>query len=482
MSSSGGEAAAELAALLDTATAALTAWAAADPQQLSAPALGGRLAAFGALAAQVGVAALAAADPQQLADAALGEGIVALGTVGGQLEAQRLRWLAVFDGRGAGAGDRGGSTAGWLGWHTRQGPRHSARIVRLARSLHRQLPATHAALAAGDISVGHADVLAQGTDDLPEDIVAAGEPTLVEAARRLTPHQLRAAVLHWRAHVAPEQVDRDFAAHHERRRLHVSSTLDGLVALDGLLDAEAGNTVLTAISALAGPGGGDDPRTSAQRRADALVDLARHALDSAELPDTGGDRPHINVQVDLQVLLTGTGAADLDFTGPIPAERARQLACDAGISRIITAGASQPLDVGRRTRTVPTHLRRALVTRDRGCVFPGCDRPPAWCDSHHRQHWADGGPTVLSNLVLLCRFHHGMIHRGWTLTHHPDGTTTATPPPDSTSRHGPPEDSHHPPAGPPPSGPPPDPLPDQPPAAPPETPRGPAPPDLPTAA
>jgi len=94
VSSSGGEAAAELAALLDTATAALTAWAAADPQQLSAPALGGRLAAFGALAAQVGVAALAAADPQQLADAALGEGIVALGTVGGQLEAQRLRWLA----------------------------------------------------------------------------------------------------------------------------------------------------------------------------------------------------------------------------------------------------------------------------------------------------------------------------------------------------------------------------------------------------
>ena len=82
MSSSGGEAAAELAALLDTAAAALTAWAAADPQRLSAPALGGRLAAFGALAAQVGVAALAAADPQQLADAALGEGIVALGTVG----------------------------------------------------------------------------------------------------------------------------------------------------------------------------------------------------------------------------------------------------------------------------------------------------------------------------------------------------------------------------------------------------------------
>ena len=114
------------------------------------------------------------------------------------------------------------------------------------------------------------------------------------------------------------------------------------------------------------------------------------------------------------MLLTGKGAAELDFTGPIPAERARQLACDAGISRIITAGASQPLDVGRRTRTVPTQLRRALAARDRGCKFPSCDRPVAWCDAHHRRHWADGGPTVLANLVLLCRLHHTMIHQGWS--------------------------------------------------------------------
>ena len=312
----------------------------------------------------MGVAALAAADPQQLADAALGEGIVALTAVGGQLEAQRLRWLAVFDGRGAGAGDRGGSTAGWLGWHTRQGPRHSARIVRLARSLHRQLPATHAALAAGDISVGHADVLAQGTDDLPEDIVAAGEPTLVEAARRLTPHQLRAAVLHWRAHVAPEQVDRDFAAHHERRRLHVSSTLDGLVALDGLLDAEAGNTVLTAISALAGPGGGDDPRTSAQRRADALVELARHALDSAELPDTGGERPHINVH------RRSAGAADRHRRG-----RPRLHRPDPGRTGPPT---------GLRRRDQPHHHRRRQPTPRRRPTHPHRAHPPAPRPGHPR--------------------------------------------------------------------------------------------------
>ena len=205
---------------------------------------------------QAAVAGLAAADPQQCSDAELGEQIVALSALAGRLEAERLRRLAVFDGRGAGAGSRGGSTAGWLGWQTRQGPRQAARTVRLARALDRRLPATTRRWPPAQISVGHADVLARGTDDLADDVVAAGEPTLLEAARALTPHQLRAAVTHWRAHVAPEQAEQDFAAQQERRRLHISSSIDGLVVFDGVLDAEGGNTVLTAISALAGPGGG----------------------------------------------------------------------------------------------------------------------------------------------------------------------------------------------------------------------------------
>src|SRR5512143_3573074 len=135
-------------------------------------------------------------------------------------------------------------------------------MVRLARELDRRLPATAAALAAGQISVGHADVLARGTADLADQVVAAGEPTLLDAARTLTPYQLRAAVTHWRAHVAPEQADQDFADQQDRRRLHLSPSIDGLVIVDGVLDAAGGNTVLTAISALAGPGGGIDTRTS----------------------------------------------------------------------------------------------------------------------------------------------------------------------------------------------------------------------------
>jgi hypothetical protein len=93
---------------------------------------------------------------------------------------------------------------------------------------------------------------------------------------------------------------------------------------------------------------------------------------------------------------------------------------------VITDGASQPLDVGRRTRTIPPAIRTALVVRDRGCAFPGCDRPPSWTDAHHREHWADGGPTSLDNLVLLCRTHHRAVHEGgWQLIHDPDGRWTA---------------------------------------------------------
>ena len=100
----------------------------------------------------------------------------------------------------------------------------------------------------------------------------------------------------------------------------------------------------------------------------------------------------------------------------------RRLACDASLTRVVLGPASQPLDVGRRTRVVPPALRTALVARDRGCAHPGCDRPPSWTDAHHVVHWADGGATSLDNLVLLCRSHHRGIHEGRsTLARDPTG-------------------------------------------------------------
>ena len=95
---------------------------------------------------------------------------------------------------------------------------------------------------------------------------------------------------------------------------------------------------------------------------------------------------------------------------------------------VLGGAPSQPLEVGRATRVVQPAQRHALAVRDRGCVFPGCDRPLAWCDAHHLWHWVDGGPTNLDNLALLCRAHHRTVHEGgWQLTRGPDDHFTATP-------------------------------------------------------
>ena len=102
------------------------------------------------------------------------------------------------------------------------------------------------------------------------------------------------------------------------------------------------------------------------------------------------------------------------WTGPLTDTAVRRLACDAEITRVVVDPPSQPLDVGRATRTVPSQLRNALIVRDRGCVAEGCDRPPAWTEAHHVVHWAEGGNTALDNLVLLCRTHHRKVHdAGW---------------------------------------------------------------------
>src|SRR5215212_4840076 len=141
-----------------------------------------------------------------------------------------------------------------------------------------------------------------------------------------------------------------------------------------------------------------------------------------------GDAPPLNraqrraaPRVARRMAVTETGV-------PLSAGLARRLACDATVIPMVLGSASEPLDVGRATRLIPPAIRRALIARDRGCAFPGCRRPPRWCDAHHIQHWADGGPTSLVNLVLLCDFHHDVIHHGqWTVTI-TDGRPVFVPP------------------------------------------------------
>jgi hypothetical protein len=187
-----------------------------------------------------------------------------------------------------------------------------------------------------------------------------------------------------------------------------------MVRVDGNLDPETGEALIAALRAVqdaeARARSLDDARSPAQRRADALGEVCRQWLDHLDRPSVAGERPHVTVTVDLQALHGQEGPSEFDHTGPILPEIARRLACDASVERVVFGPKSEPLDVGRRTPIVPAPMRRAVVARDRGCRFPGCDLPHTWCDAHHIVHWADGGTTAVSNLILMCRRHHRLVH------------------------------------------------------------------------
>jgi len=166
---------------------------------------------------------------------------------------------------------------------------------------------------------------------------------------------------------------------------------------------------------------GADLRTAARRRLDALKDVCLLALAGGRLPDNGGDRPQIVVTVSWETLRDQTGAATLDDGTEISPGDARRLACDSGILPTILNSASLPLDLGRERRLYTGPIRRALEIRDRGCCFPGCDRPRPWCTAHHIKHWADGGSTSITNGAMLCDRHHHVIHQGeWHIRINPN--------------------------------------------------------------
>jgi hypothetical protein len=244
------------------------------------------------------------------------------------------------------------------------------------------------------------------------------ETILVTAAKELDLARLRVVTIKLRHFMDPDSVLEDANESHELRYLHLSQTLDGVFYINGRFDSEGGAIIQTALNALAGPPTPDDRRTPKQRRADSLVELARQKVDSGTLPEVGGQKPHLAVTVSMPTLANqpGSPAADLEWTQPIPAEMARRLACDAAITPILLGTESGQPRAGQTSRAISGSQRKALVVRDKGCRFPGCDRPPAWTDAHHLKHWADGGEHVMENLVLLCRRHHRMVHEeGWQL-------------------------------------------------------------------
>jgi hypothetical protein len=226
------------------------------------------------------------------------------------------------------------------------------------------------------------------------------------------------ATQRWAALADDELARRDAAYGFDRRGLALSATSGGS-AVSGFLDPEAAALVGAVLDERQPPDGKDDTRTRAQRRADALVLLCERAR--------GGDLADSRPIAGVEAVFDHDGLrCEIEGFGPVTRSTVERLLCDCALGRAVMKGRSQLLDLGRRTRTVPERLRRALVLRDEHCQFPGCRAPASWCDAHHIELWTNGGPTSSSNLALLCRRHHVAVHEGgWKLERGPNGLTLA---------------------------------------------------------
>jgi hypothetical protein len=286
-----------------------------------------------------------------LPDARIEEDFTELHRAGELLEAERLRRLAEIDRRGLFARDGHLSAASWLATRFRVAWGVAREQVRVARAFERMRVA-RAAFEAGDVSMSGVRVLASAHEAEPEAFARA-EAALVEAARIHSVPDLGRVVAHWRQSVEHERALGGEDELRKRRRLHASVTLLGSVRVDGDLDPETGECLLSALWAVldaeARSGGTDDERTPAQR-ADALGEICRQWLDDGDRPSVAGERPHLTVTVAAEALDGNGGTGELDHVGPVGSELARRLACDGSLMRVVMNGRSKPLDVGRRTR------------------------------------------------------------------------------------------------------------------------------------
>ncbi|WP_222193927.1 HNH endonuclease signature motif containing protein [Modestobacter italicus] len=320
------------------------------------------------------------------------------------------------------------SMRSWLIGHSRLSAAEASRVVRSGRALE-HFPVLAAGFAEGAVTAAQMDVVAAAVGEserarAAEQGVDLGAFDQVWAQVAVeSPHQkLTVAVRAFEDALDPDGPEPDPT---EGRRLTIARHADGSVTGRFDLDAVGGEKVQAAIESIVQanrPKG--DTRTRAQQNADALVQLCDNQLASGQLPMLRTVKPHVIVGVDLDDLVdsaTNAGAADLGFGATISAARARYLACDGSISRIVMGPDGTPLDLGRDHRVVTPGLRKAVERRDGFCVFAGCGAPTHWCDVHHLVHWLHGGETSLENSALLCERHHTKVHHGFRVERQPDG-------------------------------------------------------------
>jgi Domain of unknown function (DUF222)/HNH endonuclease len=334
------------------------------------------------------------------------------------------------------------STVAWLRDLLRINAADARTLLTLGEVLDAR-PVLADAIADGAVNTGQAVAIGHVVRDVPADdpaLVDKVEGILIEHARQFEPTILRRLGERVLAHVDPDlaedrlrgRLEREERRAQQRRGFTMSPDGLGGVRLSGVVDCEGAAIIGAAIeplTALLRDVTGPDLRTPAARRADALVEVCRLALRSGDLPDAGGQAAQVVVTIDYDALRRDVAVGHLDTGQVLSPAATRRLACGAGILPVVLNGSGVPVDVGRSRRPYTGAARAAVLIRDRGCAFPGCDRPPRWCDVHHIVFWAHGGSTDRDNGVALCGHHHRVIHReAWRVRIGSDGRPEFIPP------------------------------------------------------
>lgn len=322
------------------------------------------------------------------------------------------------------------SIRAWLRDAHRCDPREAGRLTATARGLRSGLAATGVAMAAGAVSLDQARVIVRYVGELakevPAPLAAQGEADMIGFCAQLDPVLLGVVGRRLAELVDPEGTqDRDEAEAVDRETKATAARTASLTPFDdkpggslrAVLDAEGYATIAAWLDAAAAPpppapDGIRDPRSPGQRRADALVAACEQGLAGGSLRARGGVKPRIIVTIPISSLLGSTGYGLTHDGMQISPTLTRALGCDAEFLAAVLDSDGNLLDCGRLHRLFSGKTRLALDLRDRGCTWPGCDRPISWCEAHHLLPWLRGGETKPSNGALLCPYHHREIEKG----------------------------------------------------------------------
>ena len=376
------------------------------------------------------------------------------------------------------------TAAGWLAEVRCDTASAAGGRLRTSTLLREHLPLVADAVVDGVLTVAQAHVLTRLIGKIDADVLVETQDAIITVAAGRDPAAVGAWVADRIATYCEPALEADDRNSSERRYLQTRREADGALRGSFLLSREDSEAFVTALEPLARKQGNDDRRTAGQRRADSLVEVCAQVLRHGALGDAGGQRPQLSYLLPAAWAATqaakeacrdcgprcaehrsvgfaesvladlpgqpgrtaAAGCARAAWSGPQTRGRIESILCDARISRVLLDGRGQVRGLEHLTDDVTPMQRRMLAARDGGCVARGCTRPPAVCDAHHLLHRADGGPTNVDNLALLCRRHHVLWHKGkidhgdLTIPWHDTarGDVGLSPEPMPSLHHGPP--------------------------------------------